>query len=63
LDAALQYDKAAREYKGNQAVPNFVPMDEATEKALRKSYAETGRVEPQFLHLMLTSKSDATRSN
>lgn len=50
--AAIKYDEAAREFKGDSAVLNFFVLDPETAERMREVYDTTGTVSPEFHHLM-----------
>ena len=62
FDAAITYDEAAREYKGDLAMPNFVVMDKTTTNQVRAHFfANKCTIGPEFYHVLLPETLDRVR--
>lgn len=63
LEAALVYDKAARELKGEKAPTNFVQMDEETLKNLQEAFSKHGCVPSTLQHLIHSPRKPVDGKN
>jgi hypothetical protein len=63
VEAALEYDKVAREIKGGKAPTNFVDMPPEVVEAVKQSFAEHGYIIEKFQHLVVRSKAKSPPSS
>jgi hypothetical protein len=63
VEAALEYDKVAREIKGGKAPTNFVDMSPELIEAVKHSFAEHGYIVEKYQHLVVRSKAKSPPSS
>mmetsp|Transcript_48164 Transcript_48164/g.105034 ORF Transcript_48164/g.105034 Transcript_48164/m.105034 type:complete len:369 (+) Transcript_48164:206-1312(+) len=57
VEAALEYDKVAREIKGSKAPTNFLPLSHEVTEAVKQSFAEHGYIIEKYQHLVVRNKA------
>jgi len=63
VEAALEYDKVAREIKGGKAPTNFLPLSHEVTEAVKQSFAEHGYIIEKYQHLVVRSKAKSPPSS
>lgn len=62
FDAAIKYDEASRNHKGDRSIPNFIEMTFAEKQALRAHYFANGQtIQPSMEHFLFQYNAEANK--